>query len=102
MNFEDEQLKQLLRSDKGPEPSTLFLESTLEKAGFHSKRLTLAQPVLSGSKLSLRPPVFSQRSYGVLLLLAIAGILLVTSAIHTEEEELHRIDTLSLSTLLVL
>jgi len=102
MKLEDEQLKHLIRSDKSPELSSHFLDSTLDKAGFASNRLTLAQPVLSGSKLSLLPPVFSQRSSGVLLLMAIAGILLVKSAMHTEEEELHRIDTLSLSTLLVL
>ena len=41
-------------------------------------------------------------SYGILLVLAVAGILLLKTSTHAEDEELHHIDTLSLSTLLVL
>lgn len=46
--------------------------------------------------------LFTHRYSSLFLIIAIAGMLLLKTSMHAEEEVLHHIDTLSLSTLLVL
>ena len=54
------------------------------------------------SKLVSTSQLFTHRYSSLFLIIAIAGMLLLKTSMHAEEEVLHHIDTLSLSTLLVL
>jgi hypothetical protein len=104
MKLDDQDLKQIIRDGKHPLLATNFLDDTLTKAGFNAApvSIALAQPAGFSPKLSLMSQLFSHRYALPLLVLAVAGILLLKTSTHAEDEELHHIDTLSLSTLLVL
>ncbi|MCX7270646.1 MAG: hypothetical protein NT095_09185 [Burkholderiales bacterium] len=102
MKLEDDDLKSLIRSAKSPGLSKNFLSSTLDKAGFSATPLAAVHTTANGHKLFSVFQLFTHRYSSLFLIIAIAGMLLLKTSMHAEEEELHHIDTLSLSTLLVL
>jgi hypothetical protein len=102
MKLEDDDLKSLIRSAKSPGLSKNFLSSTLDKAGFSATPLAAVHTTANGHKLFSVSELFTHRYSSLFLIIAIAGMLLLKTSMHAEEEELHHIDTLSLSTLLVL
>ena len=102
MKFEDDDLKSLIRSAKSPGLSQNFLSSTLDKAGFNTTPLAAIHTASNGHKLFSVSQLFTHRHAGLFLIIAITVMLLLKTSMHAEEEELHHIDTLSLSTLLVL
>lgn len=102
MKLEDHDLKSLIRSAKSPSLPSNFVTSTLDKAGFSNAPMAALQTTSSGHKLFSKHPLLTHRYASLFLVLAIAGMLLLKTSMHAEDEELHHIDTLSLSTLLVL
>ncbi len=104
MNLDDQALKQRIREDEVPVIAAHFVNDTLEKAGFNAAHVSigLVQPAGHGPKWHWMSQLFSHRYASPALVLAVAGLLLLKTSMHAEEEELHHIDTLSLSTLLVL
>ena len=104
MKLDDESLKQHIREDKVPVLSTHFVNDTLDKAGFNAAHVSIArvQPAGHSPKWHWMSHLFSHRYASPVLVLAVAGLLLLKTSMHAEDEELHHIDTLSLSTLLVL
>jgi hypothetical protein len=104
MKLDDQDLKQRIRDDKTPLLTANFVEDTLDKVGFNAARVQVAAAQATGhqAKLPWVSQFFSHRFASPLLVLAVAGVLLLKTSMHAEDEELHHIDTLSLSTLLVL
>ncbi len=102
MKLEDDDFKSLIRSAKSPGLSKNFVSSTLDKAGFSASPLAAIQTTPNGHKLFSVSQLFTPRYSSLFLIIAIACMLLLKTSMHAEEEELHHIDTLSLSTLLVL
>jgi hypothetical protein len=101
MRIEDHDLKELITKDLGAKPSTDLVAKVLRSLPL--KHLsTHAEPVavFNGSRLILGR---AYKSLAPLLLLLIAGIwFLVASHRHEHDEDLYHVDTLSLSTMLIL
>ena len=101
MRIEDHDLKELITKDLMAKPSADLVAKVLQSLPL--KHLaTHAEPVavVNGSRLILGR---AYKSLAPLLLLLIAGIwFLVATPRHAQDEDLHHVDTLSLSTLLIL
>ena len=102
MKLEDDDLKSLIRSTQSPGLPKNFVSSTLNKAGFNVSPLAAVRTTANGHPLTYISRLFTHRYASLFLVMALASMLLLKTSMHAEEDELHHIDTLSLSTLLVL
>jgi hypothetical protein len=78
------------------------VSSTLDKAGFNVSPLAAVRTTANGHPLTYISRLFTHRYISLFLIMAIASLMLLKTSMHADDEELHHIDTLSLSTLLVL
>ncbi len=103
MRLDDDELKSLITQDQHPKLSKDFITSTLGKLGL-SGEVSRGQYSVDheGNKLSWKAYLLLPQTMGLLCILILFVILYAQSIRTIEEDELHHIDTISLSSLLVL
>jgi hypothetical protein len=101
MRIEDHDLKELITKDPTVRPSTELVEKVLQSLPLNHPSTPDEQlSVVNGSGFILGR---GYKSMAPLLLLLFAGVcFLVISPRYSNDEDLHHVDTLSLSTLLIL
>lgn len=98
MNKQDEQLKQIILNGQSPELSQDFMQSTIKKI---LPQTTVNQSRSPASALVLGHS-FSYKQIALLVMAIAASLVLTQQYLRYQEDDLTRVDALSMTTLLSL
>jgi hypothetical protein len=98
MNNQEEKIKQLILKDRAPKISQEFIKSTVEK----SMSQISPGPAFRAASVLVFGHYFSYKQVALLVMAIIASLILTQQYLDHQEDDLTRIDALSMTTLLSL